>query len=125
MNLTTFLIARLDEEERFATAAGHGCGHVHGHNAGWVEVEFPATHNARPVYDLRFIERFNPRRVLAEVRAKREIISTAWDLEERIEDEWGSSYSQQQMEERGQYPDILRALALIYVNHPDFNPDWA
>lgn len=86
MNLTQFLLDRLDEEEVFT--------------------------------------RGMPRRVLADIEAKRRIISLAWDKEETIEGEWGMGYDRQQMAERGQYPDILRAMASVYVDHPSFDERW-
>jgi len=48
-------------------------------------------------------------RVLAECEAKRRIIETA-SMIDMIENEWGAS--------------ILRTLAAVYSDHPDYRQEW-
>jgi hypothetical protein len=66
----------------------------------------------------------DPARVLREVEAKRRIIEAAWADHVRIEGEWESCQSQEQMAAKDDVPDTLRALASVYDSHPDFREEW-
>jgi hypothetical protein len=97
-DLTTFLRARLDEDEAVALAVkGHsvfdGTGIVTGRNESVVVGSHVATH----------IARHDPARVLAEVEAKRQIL-------DHLAYEWSSP--------------ILRYLALPYAGHPAYREEW-
>jgi len=100
--LTDFLLARIGEDDNMARQAGHGCGYVHEHNAGWVEIELPDEHNCRPSYEARFIRNMSPQRVLAECDAKRQLI-------ERVGNPNWAGFS---------------ILALPYADHPDYRDEW-
>lgn len=115
LTLTEFLEARIAEDEAVARSAGHGCGYLHEHNGGWVEVELPGKHNARPGYELRYIRNFNPARVLAECAAKRRIVET------RPFKLLSSGEERQADRLRDQ---TLRILASVYAHHADYRPEW-
>lgn len=102
MSLTEFLLARITEDE--ATAEGclkdyppdepYGLEYQHDHQMRWY-----------------------PARVLAECEAKRRIVA----LHEPGGGAWCTSACE------GESPagcDTLRALALPYAEHPDFDPAW-
>lgn len=114
MTIVEFLLARIAEDENWARMAGHGCGYLHDHNGGWVEVEFPGEHNARPSYELGFIRRNSPNRLLAECEAKRRIIELVKEADDGtaapgtlILGDWA-----------------LEALASAYADHPDYREEW-
>jgi Family of unknown function (DUF6221) len=70
-----WLTARLDEDWSCASAAGHGDADIpYGRrpNGGWVSLDL--NDNVRPTYDTRFARHHGPRRVVAEVEAKRELL---------------------------------------------------
>jgi hypothetical protein len=124
VTLVEFLTARLAEDENTARAAGHGCGYIHEHNAGWVEVSLPGEHNARPSYELRFIKRYDPARVLREIEAKRRIIELHVDGEDHEceprlgEMDW-TTWSQPLLP-----CPTLRLLGLSDADHPDYREEW-
>lgn len=110
-----FMLARLREEKALATAAGHGCGYVfHKHNAGWVEVEFPTEHNARPVYDLRFVQHFSPQWVLEQVLAREAFVSALKGLNASAKSRDDVMY----------VLGMLTFLLLPYTEHPSFDQGW-
>lgn len=63
-------------------------------------------------------------RVLAMCKAHRVAIDAAWDDHVRIEGEWGLCQSRAQMDAKGDVPDVLRALVAVYVDQPDYEPEW-
>lgn len=70
------------------------------------------------------ITRHDPSRVLAECEAKRRIIDAAWCDHEFIEMDRGYGLDRSEMAERNDYPSIIRILAAVYADHPDFDPEW-
>jgi len=102
MTITDFLLARIAEDEVAAAAA---------------DVEGTPADRAAPLH---------PRRVLAECAAKRVILTLADEatgLDETVDMERVSGA-------RGDSgihyvgDRILRAMALVYAAHPDYNPGW-
>lgn len=73
-NLTEFLLAQIDLDERLARAAGQGHGILgREDNAGWIHVELPPD-NPRPVYDLIHISDWSPQRVITDCAVFRQIV---------------------------------------------------
>lgn len=145
MDLTTFLMARLDEAEEAAKRVGQpyrlyacddGCleepvrvSDLHGPRDGeyeqWSDGEdrLPNHHNSWAlVYD--------PARALVDVEVKRRLIDMAFQHAVVIDGEWGCCHSGEQIA-AGQCPEIspddideLRLLALPYATHADYRPEW-
>jgi hypothetical protein len=137
VTLTEFLLARIAEDEDDARAAVDddpnwlhlGDGRIIQGDAGfsvssgWLEL--PHRYEAGD-----HITRHDPARVLAECEAKRRIVELAFSHAAKIDGEWGCCHSVQGI--RGglcdeQRPDdlaLLRALALPYADHPDYQPEW-
>jgi hypothetical protein len=124
MELAAFLTARLDDDEKTAKAA-FGPG---------VALNWPAVH---PAVDA-FIDRYSPLRVVREVNAKRAILT----IHEPVPF-WGNNpppyarrttqnvrawYCECQAPDgviEGEWPcPTVRALAAVYSDHPDYNPEW-
>lgn len=82
---------------------------------------------AEPSPAMDHIARHDPARVLREVAAKRSVIGKylwADRVRERMEEDdddvkWEWIFKSEALVE------VLRALASVYSDHPDFNPDWA
>lgn len=115
MTITEFLLARIAEDEKRAClAAARGIAWVGLANkvaishvqAGW------------------HVLRWRPARVLAECEAKRRAIDAAWSDHERIEGEWGSCQSREQMDAKDDVPEVVAHLATIYADHPDYRDEW-
>lgn len=112
-DLVAFLRARLDDEARLATAASHaGLGIDIGPDGHAVSSHPDAQDHIATWY---------PRRVLAEVDAKRRIVDklaamcqAADELDRN--DPMGAGYDEA--------PDLLRLLGLPYADHPDYDPSW-
>lgn len=104
MNLTDFLLARIAEDEG---AVGRTSGRV----------GETATYRADPA---------DPERVLAECRAKRLIVTLAYEatgLDETVDMERATG-SRGRSGVRYVGDRILRAMASVYEGHPDFDPAW-
>ena len=109
MTLTEFLTARFDEDEKAARAAARAAGYH------WSPDPKPGRDGA-PSID-RHQARHDPARVLAECKAKRQIIGhLAAYGREGIED-FRDGYA------AGMW-DALRFLAQPYAEHPDYLPEW-
>lgn len=109
MSIVEFLLARIGEDEAVAERGGwhNGRGTFANDNYGCLLIQ--------------------PSRVLAECAAKRAIITHAVSIHDTITGEWGGG---QTVEEDGWSEDnlgtdVVRALAAIYADHPDYEPDWA
>ena len=112
MNISEFLLARITEDELAARAVIAECE------------ESPPS-----VYDMAQVPMLNagaPDRVLAECAAKRRVVELHHDPYEGDDDydpactgmyDSGSAESSN--------CDTLRALASVYADHPDFDPNWA
>lgn len=132
MDLTEFLRARLDEDEKRARDAGESriawltyrdaSGGLHyttvanGRGDVWVAdgKELPEPASTLVVYETA--------RVLAEVEAKRKLLGSHYDYRgvcTRCFD-W-----QNKPVEREQFPcEVVRLLALPYADHPDYRAEW-
>ncbi|MFF8840568.1 DUF6221 family protein [Streptomyces sp. NPDC015130] len=107
-DLIAFLRARLDEDEQAARAA----------NSGWYSYDAEQAIAFVPVEDAQHIARHSPARVLAEVEAKRQIIKQheRYAAERRrMMGGW---------DPRSDDSPILSALAAVYADHSDYQPDW-
>ena len=109
MDLTTFLAARLDEDEAAAIA--------------WVTVFSNPTAAQR-----EHIARNDPARVLREVAAKRAILAAHKHRFEGHGDafgcdtcHWDRDYG---MPLGVEWCTTLRALAAVHSDHPDYDPSW-
>ena len=122
ITILEFLRARLDEDEQDAQAAAKvrfdQAKDAPSERAEVLAVQPPGSKVEAHV------ARWNPTRVLAEVEAKRQIVELC------------HSYIEAGMIQPGTTPDddaagaelgevVLRALALPYADHPDYNPAWA
>lgn len=141
MDIVEFLTARLDEDE---AAAREAAVFYDNHDAYENGVEWSGHEGVDTNRYQRFwlvphlgvinhvpsglhIVRHNPRRVLAEVKAKRRVM-------ERHTAGWrksgpclGCNYGPQEDEFTEDIEDCpeLRDLAAPYADHPDYNPTWA
>lgn len=142
MDIVEFLTARLDEDQAVARWSGRGRVAWLTYRAGptqklvsaiavsvdggtWIAngEEVPDPDSVRVVYD--------PARVLAEVKAKRELIEIAFSHAAKIDGEWGCCHSEESIkaglceDERPEDQAILRTLAKLYDSHPDYDPAWS
>ena len=117
MTITEFLLARITEDE--ATLERRGA--------------FPhSTHGMDEV------GAYNPRcpdclglpgkaRVLAECKAKRALIERAIEIHDMIDGEWGGGHevSKEGWQDDNPGTEVIQALAAVYVEHEQYDPDWA
>ena len=118
MTLTEFLLARIDEDEKQARD----------HMRHGVDTYAAVT---GPESDEMFSgwEDYYPEKRLAECQAKRQVVNlTAESVEIEVQDDWEHGYSPETRHEWTNEPyvgeKILRALALPYAKHPDFQFTW-
>ena len=104
-DLTGFLTARLDEDEAVAKAAQE----VAPTDTELAQQAGPCVSDATYAH----IGRHGPARVLREVEAVRNLIVLADEIFRTLVDA-----------ERAVGVDILRDLAVIYSDHPDYRPEW-
>jgi len=120
MNLTEFLTARIEDDAAIARAF----------------VEFRSRVDCFTPEATDFVERFDPARVLTECDTKRRIVALhqhlpQWptktisgdtefgcDICSRVDDDPGWTHT-------GGWCETLRAVALPYRDHPDFDSAWA
>lgn len=109
MTITEFLLARIAEDERI--------GRDWQHNPGKVEIHGGGT----GYYGLA-----NPERILAECQAKRAIIEQADEatgLDMQVDGEFRVGRRDETTEPY--LGDVLlRALAAVYADHPDYDQAW-
>jgi uncharacterized protein DUF6221 len=118
-DLVAFLKARLDEDEQAARDA-----HYEGQRwlseeedvCRWPDDEL--VHIADRKRDARHIARWDPARVLAEVQAKRRLLT-------QFELRGNSVRATVHPSTGGVWDDLLRLLALPYASHPDYRSEWA
>jgi hypothetical protein len=140
LTVTEFVLARIAEDEAAAKAAESGRWKLWGMS---VMADPQGTSNVDDAIDVastrttstaggylrtfnaRHIARHDPARVLAQCAAMRKAVDAAWDDHLQIESEWGSCRGQEQLEAVGDEPDVVRALASIWSDHPQFDPAWA
>lgn len=108
--LTTFLLARIAEDEEVARATAippwTSDGHYVGNHTWIAEVDGPE--------DGRHIARWDPARVLAECEAKRAIVGHC-----------ASGLANGSFGESTLAEATVRCLAQVYADHQDFDPAWA
>lgn len=116
MDLTEFLRARLDEDERVSKARIDG--------ADWMD--FAAIKDLPPRYPLHdnYLPHFNPYRMLAEVEAKRRILDMAVNAEAAEVCSLGGGRELIPSAAAGTLFKVLRELAGPYADHPDFDRAW-
>lgn len=122
--LTDFLLARITEDEETARAATgapwaeRDVSYEPPHAKGTSNVEGDPWTVASVVNttDALHIARWDPTRVLAECEAKR-----------RIVEEFAKHDQRNSLEEQAwqAWHLILRTLAKVYSDHPDYDPTWA
>lgn len=122
--LIAFLDARYSEREQIARAAGAASWHAtqeettDGHNVYstlWADGEgdtFAHTYDAE-ADKVQHIADWDPKFVLADIAAKRQIIGLVTDAGPQ----WGDGYTEA-------YRDVLRLLALPFASHPDYREEW-
>lgn len=120
MTLLEFLDARLTEDELTALAAIEGSP-VWRSSLSFRDVKDEAGHyviaadrHHPSVEQVAHIARHGPARILAEVEARRLVVADYLRLE-----------AAGNLLERGVIEDVLRHLALVYADHPDYNPSWS
>jgi hypothetical protein len=110
VTLTEFLLARIAEDEKAARAR-----FITRRMIGGKMVDVPIL--ARPG-----VWAWSPARVLDECGAKRRIVEAARHAEEAGE---SATYTAGEDSRWMAYEEVLRALALPYAAHPDYDPTWA
>lgn len=133
-DLVQFLRARLDEDERIAQAHKQAFPSWH-HDDSANEIRDDA--NAGTVAfvphaaDGSHIARHDPARVLAEVDAKRRLLTvhardTTYSFSGCVTCDAGDNSCGCMGGSAYDYPcETLRLLALPYADHPDYRPEWA
>ncbi len=147
-DLTVFLDARLSEDEadaRKATLSAIAEGtYAHPEWSKWEyeldgevcyvgsKVGYSATY---PAYDHEgllpamekacgpHIARWDPARVLAECAAKRFIVELAESMQ-KLDELGNGPYKNAGAAEAAILGDVLRSLASVYADHPDYRPEW-
>lgn len=110
MSIVEFLRARLDEDEAIArNALG-----LLGMETPWHDIETLRQRGLTRA-DARHVARHSSRRVLREVEAKRRI----------VDDYRAPTLDDCQTDDDTPPPLwVIRALAAVYADHPDYQPDW-
>lgn len=142
MNVAEFLTARLDEDQADALATGDPrAWYVETRNARDYPQEVASLGNVAlicntfrgrgvngdedPYVTARHIARWSTKRVLAEVAAKRAILAR-W--ESPLPQELYDAHDWNEVEDGGKRDAvvdlIVRHLAAVYAEHPDFDPAW-
>lgn len=131
MTLTEFLTARIAEEEALANEASAGPWHL---NAEGYEVlaadditaaEAHAISGDQQRSTAEHIARHDPTRVLAECEAKRQILAIHTSTSEEVDHGLRSGEKYWTTNTEPSLPcSTLMALALPYVDHPDFEDEW-
>lgn len=136
MTLIEFLLARIQEDERLTwQLVPYDCEPGCCAPAGWVghhcricgDTTYGGTVEAITEVAQDHAERVHQRtRWLTECAAKRRIIAHAEDevspMAAQIEQEWGMSGMMPLESDEGVY--ILQVLAMPFVSHPDYQPEW-
>ena len=103
MSVTEFLLARIAEDEALASAANvDRWGKVY-EARSWMGFASDALNSLRDTHEAQdeYIYRFEPSRTLAECEAKRAILPYCF-----------------------RSPAIVKHLAAVYADHPDYDPAW-
>lgn len=127
--LTDFLLARIAEDEAKARAADSG--RWLGQDKGitfewdaddWHDDETQARLEADMHANQHHISNWGPRRVLAECEAKRRIVEFHG---QDVDRDFCATCSGSGPRAQGWPCDTLRALAQVYADHPDYQPEWS
>ncbi len=127
MTLTEFLTVRLDEDEAAANAyvPVAGLTHRHSEGNGWLEHNHlaggdPHQHDPDTGFQIPAPTVGDPARVLREVEAGRKILAEH-EAVTRLAD-----LTEQELGFLGLYREwVLKNLAAVYSDHPDYDPAWA
>lgn len=135
MTLTEFLLARIAEDEALAEDT---LGAYARHSSSWgtpstgvVDLGDPDVDGLIPFGDgpvAEHVAHWDPARVLAECEAKRAIIALHDEWPVLIESEPEVLTTRREYVRRfGAEPmttPMLRAMASVYADHPDYDPTW-
>ena len=134
MGIVDFIRARLDEDEQVARAASPGQWHANEESDevlaedGITVADGFALSGRQLRATTEHIARHDPARVLAEIDAKRRLLTLAFQNAAVIDGEWGCGHDAEAIEAHmcdpvDEIPE-LRALALPYSDHPDYREEW-
>ena len=136
MTLTGFLLARIAEDEAAALAvpdlrdlSPYGGQETISHTLNTYAGEDGYPRQAFPPEIPAHYARHNPARVLAECEAKRATITEVWAW--IAGDDWreGCCHKADVISQGGVCrtfgPDLLRPMAAVYADHPDYQQEWA
>ena len=124
VTLTSFLLARIEEDEYLARYAVCQCGgpactpELGWYHRGELNVRLADFGDLGSRGAIDFILAMCPSRVLAECKAKRGILEQRERIDRNTSDsEWAMGYSDANY-------DALQTLAQPYADHPDFREEW-
>ena len=120
MDLTEFLAARLDEDERAALDAGSGAWYDHLDESNLSE------------WDIKHAARHDPARVLRDVEAGRKILADLPAYSKQRRDLRDHVYLPENADYHSGHADgtddaayyVLRWLAAVWSDHPDYDEAW-
>lgn len=112
MTLTEFLLARIAEDEERAEVGAL----YPGQHTGWLNAVVGGSY-------VGFSDRFTPDRVLAECEAKRRIVERCAESESQNY-AWVSGQRFGRPEGVEDLRAIIRDLASVYADHPDYSDEW-
>lgn len=125
-DLLAFVNARLDEKEALANRAEpwpYGSDPA----TAWIGIPGP-----NPLYVWAHMTTHNPARVLRDIAAKRALITFALQNAASVDGEWACSHSAEEIaaDECQDYGrdaayEVLRPLAAVDSDHPDYRQEWA
>jgi hypothetical protein len=121
MQLVDFLLQRLDEDEAVARAATNGAWEAENFPDGFSPMVIAdgmavcETFDKPRLADANHIARHDPARVLADVKAKRAVVEGCAPYDDM----------QVRRQTRTLAGNVLRALASVYADHPDYDATWA
>lgn len=130
-DLVAFLRERLDEDEQVARKAAARRPQIREGLRRWKpdgmsvrdDVGDLVVKHSWP-HEIEHIARHDPARVLAEVAAKRAILTQCAEITEYVSS-GGMGAEMSDIRERDVLEDVLRLLALPYAEHPGYRSEWA
>jgi hypothetical protein len=127
VTLAEFLLARIAEDQEAAKRAAFGYGSAWASETDdaedWSVVHADGKRDMVGCEDgdvTRHIVRWDPARVLAECDAKRRVVNLAVRQQRRE----GREFSELARQARHERDEMLRALAVVYADHPDYRDEW-
>ncbi len=122
LTLSEFLLARITEDEGRALGAEASMDAFDRKLWRWLGGYDAEVTEANYAY----IDAMPPARVLAECKAKRAIIEAGMRTRpDGTREEIGCWTAWGEGQDCSAYDAALRALAAVYADHPDFNPEWS